>query len=113
LSPRSTPERLADIRDAIDTIAAHRQEARQAGLPDSSALLLDSVVRQLAIIGEAASHLPEDVLLRHPDVSWRGVRGMRLWLDHPYHRVDAAVVWRTVTERLPEVRSAIESELHP
>jgi uncharacterized protein with HEPN domain len=37
---------------------------------------------------------------------------MRLWLDHEHHRVDAAVVWRTVTERLPELRSAIETELH-
>jgi uncharacterized protein with HEPN domain len=112
VSPRSTQERLTDIRVAIDTIAAHRQEAHQVGLPDSSAMLLDSVVRQLAIIGEAASHLPEDVLQRHPDIPWRGVRGMRLWLDHEYHRVDAAVVWRTVTERLPELRNTLESELH-
>jgi uncharacterized protein with HEPN domain len=113
VSPRSTRERLTGIRAAIDAIAAHRHEARQVGLPDSSAMLLDSVVRQLAIIGEAASHLPEDVLQRHPDIPWRGVRGMRLWLDHEYHRVDAAVVWRTVTERLPELLSAIERELAP
>jgi uncharacterized protein with HEPN domain len=24
---------------------------------------------------------------------------MRLWLDHEYHRVDAAVVWRTVSDQ--------------
>jgi uncharacterized protein with HEPN domain len=113
VSPRSTQERLTDIRAAIDAIAAHRQEARQVGLPDSSAMLLDSVVRQVAIIGEAASHLPEDVLQRHPDIPWRGVRGMRLWLDREYHRVDAAVVWRTVSDRLPELLSAIERELAP
>jgi uncharacterized protein with HEPN domain len=112
MSPRSPQQRLADIRDAIDAVADDRQEARQVGLPDSSAMLLDSVVRQLAIIGEAAGHLPEEVTQRHPEVPWTGVKGMRLWLDHEYHRVDAAVVWRTVTERLPELRSAIESELH-
>jgi uncharacterized protein with HEPN domain len=38
---------------------------------------------------------------------------MRLWLEHEYHRVDAAVVWRTVTERLPELRRAIATELSP
>jgi uncharacterized protein with HEPN domain len=103
---------LADIRDAIDAIADHRQEARAVGLPDSSAMLLDSVVRQLAIIGEAVSHLPADVLERHPEIPWKGIKGMRLWLDHEYHRVDAAVVWRTVTTRLPELRSTIETELH-
>jgi uncharacterized protein with HEPN domain len=36
---------------------------------------------------------------------------LRLWLDHEYHRVEAAVVWRTVTERLPELSRAIETEL--
>ena len=111
MSPRSPEERLTDIRDAIDAIAAHRREARKVGLADSSGLLLDSVVRQLAIIGEAASHLPDDVLDRHPAIPWRGVKGMRLWLDHEYHRVDADVVWRTVADRLPELRSAVEAEL--
>jgi uncharacterized protein with HEPN domain len=60
----------------------------------------------------SASHLPEDVRQRHPEIPWTGVKGMRLWLDHEYHRVDAAVVWRTVTERLPALRRAIEKELH-
>jgi uncharacterized protein with HEPN domain len=113
MSPRSPQERLTDIRAAIDAIADHRQEAREVGLPDSSAMLLDSVVRQLAIIGEAASHLPDDVLQRHPGIPWKGVKGMRLWLDHEYHRVDTAVVWRTVSDRLPTLRDAIEAELRP
>lgn len=112
MSPRSSEQRLGDILDAIDAIADHRREARQVGLPDSSAMLLDSVVRQLAIIGEAVSHLPADVLERHPGLPWRGIKGMRLWLDHEYHRVDAQVVWRTVTDRLPELRNAVETELH-
>jgi uncharacterized protein with HEPN domain len=38
-------------------------------------------------------------------------RDMRLWLDHEYHRVDATVVGRTVTQHLPELRSAIATEL--
>jgi uncharacterized protein with HEPN domain len=113
VSPRSTQERLTDIRAAIDAIAAHRQEARQVGLPDSSAMLLDSVVRQLAVIGEAPATCPRTCSSATPDIPWRGVRGMRLWLDHEYHRVDAAVVWRTVTERFPELLSSIERELAP
>jgi uncharacterized protein with HEPN domain len=111
MSPRTPEQRLADIRDAIDAIAHHRREAHEAGLPESSSMLLDSIVRQLAIIGEAVSHLPDDVLDRHPEIPWRGVKGMRLWLDHEYHRVDATVVWRTVTQHLPELRSAIATEL--
>jgi uncharacterized protein with HEPN domain len=111
VSPRSSKQRLTDIREAIDAIADHRREAANAGLPVTSRMLLDSVVRQLAIIGEAAAHLPEDVTTRHPQIPWRGVKGMRLWLDHEYHRVDTDVVWRTVDERLPALADAVDSEL--
>jgi uncharacterized protein with HEPN domain len=111
LSPRSTQQRLDDIRGAIYAIADHQREAARFGLARSSRMLLDGVVRQLAIIGEATAHLPEEITTRHPEIPWRAVKGMRLWLDHQYHRVDGEVVWRTVDERLPELAKAIRSEL--
>lgn len=111
MSPRPPEQRLADIREAIDAITDHRREAAHVGLAPTSRMLLDSVVRQLAIIGEAVAHLPSDITDRHPDIPWRGVKGMRLWLDHEYHRVDPDVVWRTVDERLPALAEAIDSEL--
>lgn len=48
---------------------------------------------------------------RHPEIPWRGVKGMRLWLDHEYHRTDSDVVWRTVDERLPALTEVIDDEL--
>lgn len=72
MSPRSPERRLADIREAIDAIANHRREAAHVGLPATSQMLLDSVVRQLAIIGEAAAQLPEEIATRHPEIPWRG-----------------------------------------
>jgi uncharacterized protein with HEPN domain len=111
VSPRSPEQRLNDIREAIGTIGTHQREAGSVGLERSSQLLLDGVVRQLAIIGEAAAHLPDEVTSRHPEVPWRAVKGMRLWLDHEYHRVDSDVVWRTVDDRLGPLAAAIEREL--
>jgi uncharacterized protein with HEPN domain len=74
-------------------------------------MLLDSIVRQFAIVGEAPP--PRGRAAASPRDPRDGVQGMRLWLEHEYHRVDAAVVWRTVTERLPELRRAIATELSP
>lgn len=111
MSPRSTDQRLEDILSAIQTIEDHQLRGQVLGLSPDEPLLLDAVVRQLAVIGEAASHLSMDVTDRHPDIPWRGVKGMRLLLDHEYHRTDSDIVWRTVREELPALRAAVLAEI--
>jgi uncharacterized protein with HEPN domain len=110
VTPRNRRDRVNDILQAIDGIEAHHRRARSVGLPDDDPLLLDAVVRQLALIGEAAAHLPAEVIDRHPGIPWQGVKGMRLLLDHEYHRVDATIVWETVRTDLPKLQSALQSE---
>lgn len=110
MSPRSEGARVEDILRAIATIDDHRRRARGAGFTDDDPLLLDAVVRRLAVIGEAATHLSDDLVDRHPEIAWRGVRGMRLLLDHEYHRVDGDIVWQTVADDLPALRDALERE---
>lgn len=46
----------------------------------------------LVVIGEAASHLPEEVTARHPEIEWRQVRGMRNRLVHEYFGADPSIV---------------------
>jgi uncharacterized protein with HEPN domain len=38
---------------------------------------VDAVIRNLTIIGEAAIHIPEEVLMKYPHVHWKEIRGMR------------------------------------
>ena len=33
---------------------------------------VDAVIRNLIVIGEAASHVPENVVAMHPGLPWRG-----------------------------------------
>ena len=73
---------------------------------DENQMLADAVVRQLEILGEAASHVGVATRETNPAVPWRGLTGMRNVLIHAYHRVDMDEVWRTVTEDLPAVARA-------
>jgi uncharacterized protein with HEPN domain len=66
-----------------------------------------AVVRALAIIGEAARHVPQSVRRRHPDIPWQDIAGMRSKLIHDYFGVDKEVVWRTVQEDVPVLQEAI------
>ena len=70
-----------------------------------------AVVRALEVIGEAAAHVPGEVQAQRPDVPWNDIIGMRHVLIHGYFGVDAAVVWKTVQQDVPILRSALEQML--
>lgn len=67
----------------------------------------DAVIRNIEIIGEAAKNLPDEVIVRAPEVEWRKVRGIRDVLAHAYFGLDAKVVWSTATTKLDELEKAV------
>jgi uncharacterized protein with HEPN domain len=69
----------------------------------------DAVMRNVEIIGEAAKHLPDDVLARAPGVEWRKVRGMRDILAHGYFGISLKVVWNTATTKIEPIEAAVRA----
>lgn len=90
--------------ESIDNIASFVMdmdlEAYRNDLKTKSA-----VERQLQIIAEAAIRLGEEAETICPGPDWRGVRGMGNFLRHEYHKVDDKIVWDTVKDELPKLRS--------
>jgi uncharacterized protein with HEPN domain len=62
-----------------------------------------AVERELSILGEAAKAIPQEVRLRHPDVEWKLMAGLRDVLMHAYFEIDVDVVWSIVADELPPV----------
>ncbi|MCD6407689.1 DUF86 domain-containing protein [bacterium] len=65
-------------------------------------------VRSLEIIGEAVKKIPEEIKNCYPQIKWKNISGMRDILIHEYFGVDYKVVWKTVIERIPELKDVIE-----
>jgi uncharacterized protein with HEPN domain len=70
-------------------------------------LRCDAVARNIEVIGEAAKHLPEEVVARAPTIPWRNIRGMRDVLAHGYFGVSTEVLWTTATTRIDQLEAAV------
>ena len=65
-----------------------------------------AVIMSLIIIGEAATKVMDgytDFADAHPEVPWRGMRGMRNRIAHGYFDINLDVVGDTVQTALPEL----------
>jgi len=72
-----------------------------------------AVIRQLAIIGEAAKRLSEDFRNAHQEIPWRSIAGMRDILVHEYASVDLEEVWKAAREDVPRLIMWIEPFVPP
>lgn len=70
-------------------------------------LLQDGVVRQMEIIGEAASNVSKTLRDTHPELPWDKMIGIRNRLIHAYFRVDLFIVWDTAQSDLPGLKQQI------
>jgi uncharacterized protein with HEPN domain len=77
-------------------------------------MMVDAVVRNLEVMGEAARHVPPEVQARCPEVAWHLMNDMRNVLIHAYPIVDLVTVWQVVNRDLPpaatRLRQLLEDE---
>jgi uncharacterized protein with HEPN domain len=70
-------------------------------------MVIDAVIRQLQIIGEAAKKVSDEMKNSHPEIAWKDMAGMRDKLIHDYFGVDIEAVYLTVTKDIPNLRKQI------
>jgi uncharacterized protein with HEPN domain len=68
----------------------------------------DSIVRRLAVIGEASTKLPETVKADLPGIPWSSIIGLRNILVHQYWELDLDELWMIIQRDLPDLMRAIE-----
>ena len=66
-----------------------------------------AVERKLLLISEAAVRLGDDADRLCPGLPWRNIGGIGNWLRHRYDKVDVEMVWKTVIDDLPLLRSGV------
>jgi uncharacterized protein with HEPN domain len=107
VSPRDWKFRLEDICDALERIEEYVQGYNH-GTWKTDRKTFDAVLRNLEIIGEAASHIPDDIQDLNQQIPWYKMKALRNILIHEYFGVDEEIIWKTVQEDLPELKKKME-----
>ena len=63
----------------------------------------DATLRNIELIGEAATHIPAHVREGHPEIEWRRIVATRNRLAHVYLGIDDDVVWDIVQTDIPDL----------
>lgn len=101
------------LNDIMESIAKIQQYTANLTFDTfaTNNMVIDAVVRNFEIIGEAAGHIPENIQSLYPEVAWYEMKGMRNIVAHEYFRVDLKIVWKTARESLPPLGLLIKHVL--
>lgn len=106
MSRRNFPLLIEDIWEAVEKIERYVSGMNHAAFVKDEKTV-DSVVRNLEIIGEAANRLPQDFKTQHLDIQWSKIIGLRHRIVHDYFNIDVEIVWQIIQEDLPVFKSKL------
>lgn len=119
---RPSVQRLEDLRQAIDLVAAQTGGLDQGEFAtrygDGLSPYAATIGFALIVIGEACAALLKDwgegaaeIAARHPEIDWKGFIKLRHIVAHQYFRVRPDLVWGVVQDELPALARAVRAEL--
>ena len=75
---------------------------------ESNKMVVQSVLYNFVIIGEASNNIPDEIKMRETSIPWRMMGDMRNVMAHEYFQVSLRVVWQTVHRSLPPVITKLQ-----
>lgn len=101
---------VRDILEAIQRIDEYLDEMSFEEFSKDKKTI-DAVVRNFAVIGEAAKNVPVSVKRKHPEIAWKRMSGMRDKVIHEYFGVDPHILWDTSKIDLSASKQMLEALL--
>jgi uncharacterized protein with HEPN domain len=102
--------RLQHILDAINEIEEFTDSIDLTTF-QTNRLVRNATIRSFEIIGEAVNSLSMDIKESEMIFPWQGWKDFRNVLIHQYFGVDYEMVYNTIQNDLPELKSKVKSLL--
>lgn len=107
---RDYKQHLQDILLAVRKIEKYTKNLSLSKFRNNE-LVIDAVVRNLEVIGEASKHLPVAIKEKVAVIEWKKISGLRDILIHEYFGVDVEILWDILENKVPELKKAVQEFL--
>ena len=104
--------RLRHMLEAAREAVSFARGRARADLETDRQLLL-SLVKDIEIVGEAASQITDSTRKELGEIPWASIIAMRNRLIHAYFSINLDIVWKTVQEDLPGLIDQLERFVPP
>lgn len=99
---------LSDMIEFAGKVLTYTKGLDQAEFVENE-LTYDATLRNLELIGEAATHIPDEVRNAHPEIPWRMIIATRNRLIHGYLGIDEDTLWSIIQDDVPELLPVLEA----
>lgn len=93
---------LDDMIDFAGKGLVYTDGLDQAGFV-ASGITYDATLRNLELIGDAATHIPDEIRSAHSEIPWRMIIAIRNRLIHGYLGIDNDTLWSIIQDDVVEL----------
>jgi len=98
---------VEDILESIKKIQRYIENLNYNDF-EKNELIVDAVIRNFEIIGEASRNIPDEIRNKYNDIPWKRMIGLRNIATLEYFGIDLSIIWEIITVNLPETKPKIE-----
>lgn len=99
---------LTDMIKFAERVLSYTEDFNQNNFV-ASELTYDATLRNIELIGEAATHIPIEIRVANPDIPWRMIVATRNRLIHGYLGIDDDTLWSIVQDDIPNLVRSLRS----
>ncbi len=103
--------RIRHMVEAVEEIMAFTREQDAQSFTQNRPLQ-HLIMRNLEILGEAASRVSLEYRHEHPEIPWRDMIDLRNRLIHVYFDLNLGIIWKSVQQDLPGLLPPLIALLH-
>lgn len=100
VEPRRWDFYVRDMIDFCEKVTSYTEGLNQDAFV-AAELTYDASLRNIELIGEAATHVPSAVRDAHPEIPWSAIVGTRNRIIHAYLGIDNDVIWTIIQDAIP------------
>ncbi len=111
MSKRNWKLFIEDMLECIQKIEKYIQHMEFGDFRKSD-MVIDAVLRNLEIIGEAARNIDVNIRNKYNDIPWQDIVDFRNRIAHGYFTISLSIVWQIIKQELPPLKEKLNKMLN-